>query len=249
MCFAFFLYIYKKKNMKSLFFYALFLLLTINTYSQNESVFSHNSSPIEYANYHRLRDGEGTNKNIKGSPYLNEEFVLGNISPNNKKFLIRYNAYNDLFEVKKSKDSVLNLNKRNLNYTIQLGDLKFKSFMYSPTDNDSKRYGYFAIMTTLNDSVVLLKKFTKKFTKKQEASNSYTSDIPASFSSSASESYFLLIHKDKDKIIKIRLKAKDIYDSFPKKRNKIKTYIKSTKLKLKNESDLIKIINYINTLE
>lgn len=226
-----------------------FFIILTNTYSQTQPGFNTNSSSFEFINYQRLKNKDNLNKNYEGSPYLNEEFILGSISPNKKNFLIRYNAYNDLFEVKKGKDSILNLNKRNLDYIIELDGLTFKSFKYRTSEEESKQFGYFAIMTNLESNFVLLKNYEKKFTEEQKAINSYTSDIPASFSSTTNNYFLLTTTDNKEEIKEISTKAKDLYNLLPKKKDKIKSFIKKDKLKLKNESDLIKVINYINTLE
>ena len=224
---------------------SLIFLVSNSIFSQNNELGVRSASDLILTPNSTLFS-EDDLSDIEGSPYLNENFSFGSISSFKQKFSIRYNIYNDIFEVRQGKDSIINLNKRNTSYVISYEGLDFKSFYYLPEKKDSKTYEYFAILTNKNDSIVLLKKYNKTFTEKRKATTSYGSDKPARFSKSPIETYFIKIN---DSIIEIRLKAKDLYSLFPEKQIVLKNYIKKNKLKFKDEKDLIKAINYINTLE
>ncbi|WP_282069711.1 hypothetical protein [Olleya namhaensis] len=184
-------------------------------------------------------------KDIKGSPYMSTDFQVGTVNAIKENVLIRYNAFNDLFEIKQGTDSILNLNKSNTNYVVKLSNYKFKSFAYS---KDTKQeYSYFAFLTELDSTkTVLLKTMRKKLTKAQKATNSYSQPKPASFSSNTIDNYYIL-NKNQE-IIDFKPKSKILYTLFPNIKTELKNYIKDKNIDLKTEEDLIKTFEYINTL-
>lgn len=224
---------------------ALIVLQQQYIYSQESSIFQNTTQNMDFVNYHKLRGNDINLSDIEGTPYLNEEFQLGSILPLNKKFPVRYNALNDLFEVKQDNDSILTLNQSNTNYIIKLNNQSFKSFKYYTSPSDEK-YGYFAILTE-KDSINLLKKMSKSFVKEQKAANSYSSSKPAHFTKDPKVTYFILLNTS-NTIKEVSANKKSFFAILPDKKDELKKYLSKNRLSLKKEEDLITFIEYINTL-
>ncbi|QXP60400.1 hypothetical protein [Olleya sp. HaHaR_3_96] len=186
-----------------------------------------------------------TLEDIEGSPYLTPAFEVGSVNMIKQKVLIRYNSFNDLFEIKQNTDNVLNLNKSNTNYIITINNYSFKSFLYPQKNSD--QYSYFALLTTLDSTKVgLLKTMRKNLNKVQEASSSYVKAKRANFSPITIDKYYILTTKQD--IIEFKPKSRSLYSLFPELKTEIKSYIKTNDIDLKKEEDLIKTIAHINSL-
>ena len=198
------------------------------------------------AEYVRNNIGIGMDTNIKyeGSPYLNEKFEMGsifikNLDPINAS--LRYNAFSETIEMIDDEMKITALYK-NFNVDVKIGNRLFKLFK-NVVEGKNKIMYY----EPLNDSgeLILLRKDKKIFVESKKAKSAYTKDKPAKFQ--LKRNYF--IHdNNKSKIVELKLKKKNILSLLTNHKDKINDYIKSNKLKLKNEKDVIKLFNYYNLL-
>ncbi len=212
-------------------------LLLLNTINAQQTIGGGSVALLD--NYNTASIGRDYNETpYKGTPYANEEFILATISTTNKSFPVRYNVFEDQMEVKRE-NSVLLLDKKQTDYVIHLVNKTYRSYKI---END---YQFFAIAST-NKHLDLLKKETKKFNEAKKAINSYSEDQPARFEE-IKESYYIYTLSN-GITQKLPQKEKDFLALFPKNKDKIKTYLKKNKLKLKKEEDLIKLLKYIDTL-
>jgi len=85
----------------------------------------------------------------------------------------------------------------------------------------------------------------KKLTKAKEPKSSYETYFPPSF---VDESTYFVISSKKPIANIIKLKKKDILNLLADKKNEVESYVSNEKLDYKNEGDVIKIINYYNSL-
>ena len=192
-----------------------------------------------------LRNTSKNNEgNYIGSPYLEKEFSQGILydSIQNKSYsvLLRYNIYNDLFEVKKSENSIFNLAKRS-NFTFNINERKFVLLDYFEEYNNA---GYFEVLLD-GQNMSLYKKYKRILQPPVKAQSSYEKDKPAKFINSES-----LFYKsgNSNKLNKLPKKKKELYTIFKKKIKEVENYISKNKLNIKKESDLIKIIEFYNAL-
>lgn len=186
----------------------------------------------------------------KGSPYLNEEFVHGEVIVNEKVEEVgkmRYNAYRNEVEIldNLSKDSYYSLLKRAY-IKVEIEGKLYRIYTY--VDNDkSIKTSYF---TDLNEGALkLLFKPEALLKQARSPSTSYEKYSPPTYVWNSS--YYILDNRNKDKenhAVKIRLTKNNILDFTGSRKNEMKLYIKENKLNLRKEQDVITFLNYYNSL-
>ncbi|MDY8136682.1 hypothetical protein [Aquimarina sp. 2201CG5-10] len=185
-------------------------------------------------------------KDLKGTPYLYDTFLPGKISDDltGKKVdvYLRYNVYNDIFEVKYdlSSDEIFGFLK-NTGYHAEINSDKFfyKAF---PDDKNATKEGYLQeLMKT--DNFILYKRHYQKLHMPKPAKTSLETDVPGRISDH--QHYYL---RSGEKFLLLPMNKKKIANAFPKHQNELKSFIKKEKLKFKQEKDLITLIKYFNTL-
>ncbi|WP_156168344.1 hypothetical protein [Kordia zhangzhouensis] len=183
--------------------------------------------------------------NINGTPYYDDSFNSAKIMPIDKVYMIRYNAALDDMEVIQSTDTLI-MNKNNRSYVIKQnkGNITYKILEYDESDGD--RLGYYVQLTD-DSKITLYRKDRKKFVEEKKASyNGNLGGVSAKFKSERSE-FFIEIDGSGSAILVPRRK-KDVIKLFPGKEKEVEKFIKEKKIKTTKEEDLIKLINYINTL-
>ncbi|UII78495.1 hypothetical protein [Flagellimonas sp. CMM7] len=187
-------------------------------------------------------------KDIEGSIYLEDEFVLGTIFFNGNeesKMYMRYNAFNDEFEIRKSKlkkDGVLALLK-NSNISCSFGGDKFKytSFL---DDNSVKSYGYLKMIYS-TDNYKLFEQNRKLFKEGKRAKTSHAVSFPHRFVDEIN--YYISI--DDNDPVRISRSKKELVDLFrAEHQNKIKQFLKEKNVDLKSRSGLVNLVAFSGTL-
>ncbi|GAA4273977.1 hypothetical protein GCM10022258_32710 [Aquimarina gracilis] len=184
---------------------------------------------------------------IDGSPYLSEKFspgkILDELTGKSEAVFLRYNIYNDEFEVKYdvSSENIVGL-KKGSTLVAQLGDDKFYYKAFVNHKNEQK-LGYLKEVYN-SKNVVILKDYYQKLRLPKPAKTSLEKDIPAKLSNH--QSYYL--KTDKGTLIKIEMNRKKIANSFPNHQNEIKSFIKEKKLRFNDEKDLLQLANFYGTL-
>ena len=186
----------------------------------------------------------------KGTPYLNEEFVHGEVIVNDKVEEIgkmRYNAYRNEVEILDniSKDSFYSLLKRAY-IKVEIGGKMYSIYTYVDTD-ESIKTSYF---TNLNEgNLKLLFKPEALLKQARSPSTSYEKYYPPTYVWNSS--YYLLDETNADKenhAVKVRLTKNQILDFTGSRKEEMKTYIKENDLNLRHEEDVVTFLNYYNTL-
>tara|TARA_R110000850_G_scaffold199977_1_gene326117 strand:+ start:9552 stop:10241 length:690 start_codon:yes stop_codon:yes gene_type:complete len=181
--------------------------------------------------------------NTNGSPFENEEFVLGSIlSENNiliSNIYLRYNAYQDEFQIKQNPnagDDKIQAIKKSTEFYVKMGD---EIFTYKlPQDGMG---GYYNILVEGN-KVDLLKKISKKFVEGQKSVTMMTGNHPNRLIDESS----YVVAKD-DKIIEVTGSKNKILEAIAgDQKNELKKYTKSENLNVKKEDEMIKAVNYYN---
>lgn len=186
------------------------------------------------------------NTNIKGSPYITNEFNLAKISISSyDTFSVKYNAFLDEFEVLGKDDVIYAINKnesKDITITIIGEQKKYQIYDYY-NDKNELTIGYFIYLNQLNSKIKLLKKERIIFISEKPSSNGYDRAQKAEYKRSKDKYYMkikdqiaVLLPNNKKKLIKL----------FPGQENEISNFIKTEKIKLSKESDLIKLIKYLN---
>lgn len=185
---------------------------------------------------------------FQGSPYVAEVFLPSTLffkDENLGTIFYRHNALNDEIEIKKSNledESERGLARdKDISILVNGKKMSFKTFVTS-----KKR--------TLNGYLITLKEGKKydlykrthvKYTEAQAAANSFTKAIPARFAQ-FTEYYF---QKDginrMDEVPARNGKLLKLLDTDSK--SKLKAFIKDNDLNIKNEADLIKAFEFLNS--
>jgi hypothetical protein len=237
---------------KSILILILSVLFTLNLYAQLSTSLQQYRIEIlvDYAN----RNGGNTGDIIDylddeytGSPYGNPIFLLGNIYENNKlvmsNYALRYNAMTDEIEVKETlyiEDSESKaLSKSPDLYVKIMGDM----MVFVPANEVIENPGYFQVKH-IGTKYNLYKKIAKKYYPAKKARNSFENDVPAKFDD---KSVYYLVTQD-GKFEEFGSSKSKKLKLFGNKQAEIKKYVSNGKLDFNDENDLIKIVNYYDTI-
>ena len=184
-------------------------------------------------------------KNMDGSPYANENFILGNIFENDKlvkeNILLRYNIFSDEIEIKNQ------TNSEDYTALVQNPDLIIKIlnnvYLYVPLNGSVEKGNYFSVLST-DEKFDLYKKTVITFKPSQKGRTSYEVDKPAKFISTntfylvSKENVFYELPKSKSKFYKV----------FKAKEKEMKGFAKKAKIRIKNEEDIKRLIQYYHSI-
>lgn len=185
-------------------------------------------------------------QDFKGSPFANETFVPGALLSNNEVLIsnifLRYNAYQDEFQVKKSmiatENNIEAIRKTQAIYIKIANDI----YTYKIPDATQGVGGYYQILLEGN-TFDLFKKNSKKFIEGADSVNKMTGNHAARI---VDESFYYLVNS-KGKFLELpSSKSKKIDAIGGANKSELKKFIKSNRLNIKKEEDLIKIISHIN---
>lgn len=174
---------------------------------------------------------------IKGNAFYKNGFNNAKIGETTTILPIRYNMFKDSFEILNNND-VYAVPKDNIFSTFTFVSSNEKFVLGK---DDEGFAGYFLVLSEGKHK--LLKKMLVKFYPEVPAQNSMVPGTPAKFEKQK-PIYFI---KTDDKIVKLTKKPEDLINAFPEeKKNEVKDFIKNNKIKLTEELDLIKLINFLN---
>lgn len=236
--------------MKFSLFSILFFFITNTSFSQaNRNEYNLGQRQINIEQQRSVFGlSEGEYKNLKGSPYANETFLLGKIYNGNEllfdNLYLRYNAFSDEIEIKNSeKNNIVEYGALNKN-SEELIKIYNQTYVFVPFENSNAKGNYFQILS--EEKVFDLYKKTKaSFHPPSYAKTSYDKDKPAEFKQT--NIYFLVDKKgsffelpsNKNKLLKV----------LSKENKKVKEFTKINNLNLKVDKDLIRLISYYNSLQ
>lgn len=225
--------------MKTKFIIA-FLLLLVHTANSQQLMSVLDPSGTSTLDRNRL---ENKKKNIAGTPFEDEKYMPARISGVNEVAMIRYNAYADQIEVE-VEGATYNLPKKDeYNEIVFVGSNKTISLKSYSDSKGVNTYGYLYEIASGKKSKVYLKKIVI-LTPEKEPISSYDSYVPAKYNSGNDEYYFELNGQ-----IKFMPKGKkDLIALFPNKKSEIQSFLKQNKISFKEESDIIKLSEFLGSL-
>ncbi|MEO9871131.1 hypothetical protein [Ekhidna sp.] len=186
--------------------------------------------------------GDGGRENIIGSPYLLDEWMMGEIKtksgavyPNIK---IKYAAYSDqLFFLSENGDE------------RTIAREKVQHFQFNDNDGNAylfKHIPYHGFLLNLaSGDVSLFKKIVKEIKEAPE---------PNGYNSSVGQAEFILretyyISPSKDGIVQSVSNKKEFVSLFPDLESKISKYIKQNKVRFKKDEKIIGLVNYTASIK
>lgn len=176
---------------------------------------------------------------IQGRPYYFANFMPAKVGDTGNTIPIRYNAFLDTVEVLDNSTGDV--------YEIAKGE-SYPKFIFQPgneklvlANTADENSGYF--FELVGGKNRLLKKIIIKFKPEIAAPNSLLTGTPAKFETQKPIYYI----KTENNIIKLTKKSEELINGLPEdKKDSVKDFIKSNKIKMTEEFDLIKLVNFIN---
>jgi len=182
-------------------------------------------------------------EDIKGSPYNENQFVLGDIYINNGKYTkipLRYNIYDDKMEFQQNEvtyalEPDLRMRKISVGENVYVVD-KFE-FKWK------EKVGYLLLLDS--GKVSLMARLDVNFYERQEPRAMESAPTPAKFTRLSNTYYFKVSNQPVKKVESI----KEMIASFPDKQVELNSFAKKEKISIKNEDELIKLVRYYNSLK
>lgn len=182
--------------------------------------------------------------NVKGSPYLYENYKMAQFYIGDKSYgniMMRLNTYSNEIELLpqdgKEMEALMKVDDSRIvfeNKTLQL-------FTFKDEEGIEKK-AYFLVLNDQKNVQLLLRKKCV-FSPNEKAPTMNQANRAAKFTQ---YDYYYIV-KDGEPF-QVETKKKAVVKLFPQKESEIKKYIKSEKLKLKKEEDFAKLIDYVATL-
>ena len=202
---------------------------------------------IEFYRSNKFIDGSLKNqlseKDIKGSPYLNDEFETGTIfTVQRQKFEdipLRYNIYNDELEFKTPAEEVQAMATPEIVEKAIFGATQLVYLAY-PESNKIKK-GFFIVL--LEGKASLYAKPGISFKEPTEPA-AYKEAEPATYLKKTDE-YFIRIGNEQAVLINNK---KDLIAAFPDNKDKIESFINKNKTKTNKPESLKEVVRFYNSL-
>ena len=202
---------------------------------------------VEFVYSNKLQRGDWkpvyTEKDVAGSPYLNDEFVKGSVYTTSKiryeGVPLRYNIYSDQIEFKGEKGEVLAIAAPE---TIEKIEFNGDTWVYAPYS--LAKYvseGYFIVLE--EDDVSLYKKPQIQFEPPTEAMP-FKDAQPARFENRPDHFYIRVGNKEAKKVAD----RKDFAEILPAHQKDVEKFVKKEKVKPHKPDRIIELVKFYNSL-
>lgn len=183
---------------------------------------------------------------IKGSPFSSDSWVKGIVTLSNKKVYsnldVKYSEYEDKLFLKGKNNELMDFNDKVEDFTLK----------FTKSDNQELvhyRNGYSNIAGTSTEAFFQILvdgkvQLLKKTSKKVQVQNEYGS-ITSNKSFTATTKFYIVTA---EKATLIKKDKKSILSALVDKQSELETYAKTNNLDFKNDEDLVKLINFYNTI-
>jgi hypothetical protein len=210
------------------------------------------SSPSNFARINSygavFNDGNGEiSPDTKGTPYFDDNYQLGSIIKDSLVFAeniaLRYNVYNDVFIGKLNLTTIEDESKtviKSQEFKIKMGDHLFVAL---PNDENPNTLQYYQILV-MGSKGTLYKKNIKDYRPRVMATTSLTRNVPPSFNDK--EQYFFADFNGHFQ--EVPSSKKKVVELMNDKKKEIKECIDKNNLNVKQESDLIRLFRFYNSL-
>ncbi|SHF31608.1 hypothetical protein SAMN05444274_104400 [Mariniphaga anaerophila] len=202
---------------------------------------------VELLDFNRRHSG--TNKaslaerDIKGSPFMNDEFIEGSIYTTSKTQFagvpLRYNIYNDQIEFKVGENPAQALATPEIVEKIEFGDYLLE---YAPFLSAKKiARGFFVVLEKGTVTLYARPRVAFEQAKKPEA---YQDAVPARFLKRPDD-YYIRVGKESAVLI---ANKKGLEDIFPEHKKEVSNFIKKHKVKVNKPETLKELVQFYNSL-
>ncbi len=178
---------------------------------------------------------------IKGSPYLDEKFVDGEIHYASKvhKVPVRYNAFQDVIEFKQAGQNLV-LDASESIKKIHFGSTTMIPLKYS--DDGKSKFGYFEVLDSGKVTLFSKKKIT--FTKAKKGGALDGSDQPAEYKRALDSFYY----KTSDGALQEVGSIKSMIASLSDKQEELTLFARKEKISPRKEKEIVQFVKYYNSL-
>jgi hypothetical protein len=184
-----------------------------------------------------------TEADIKGSPFLHEEFTEGSVYTTSKTQFVsvplRYNIYNDQIEFRNNDGQAFEIAVPEVIEKVEFGEYHMEYLPYL-LSKKLKR-GYFNVLEKGHASL-----YSKPKVLFEEAKNpaAYQDAQPAKFTRRPDE-YYIKVGMDAAKPV---YKSKDLEEVFPDHQKEVISFLKKNKLRHNNPDHIKKLVQFYNSL-
>lgn len=218
-----------------------------------ETLFTHSGQSMHNLLYSNVDVNSSSqnisNQNIKGSPYLVDNFEKSTIYVNDEilgNLYARYNAFNQEIEIKKTnlaeEQFKALLKDESVRLVFNDKEIGFMTFV----DEKGKVTQDYLVSMLIGPNYNLYQRHKVNFIEGKKAENSMVSDIPSRFTNST-EYYVKDLNSNVVSFVPSKKsKILNLFESNEK--IQVATLIKSKRLNLKKEAALIKVIKFANTI-
>lgn len=219
------------KNLKKILTLS-FLLSVCFAYTQSENIFASNSNSF-------LSIKKKYDNNIKGSLFVNKNFLPATINSMPQQYPTRYNAHTDNFEVEHNGSTKFIVPSKTSNYKVKFvyPSKLYQTFPYYT--NSSDKVGFFVVKSSGNNYDFVVKEQII-YVEAEKPKTPYEKYKPARLKR-VKDVYYLRVNKS-EKLRKIKLKKKDVIKFFGKDSKKAASLIKKNRLNVKREKDMIELL-------
>jgi len=226
----------------------LFFFLGLINYSYGQITLPYETQQtIDFYQTNKFITGSGNKtldeSNIKGSPYLDDEFNYGSIYTVQKMHFadipLRYNIYNDDLEFKTPEGEVQALATPDIVEKAVFGSIQLVYCPYIVSNKNKK--GFFVV---LEEGKVSLYAKPGVIFREGTAPGAYKEPEPPKFVKK-SDDYYLRVGSGQAQIIGNK---KELIALFPDNQDKIKSFISKNKTKTNKPESLKELFKYYNSL-
>ena len=186
---------------------------------------------------------ELTTEDIEGSPYLNDEFIEGNVYTTSKTMFpdipLRFNIYNHEIEFKSPEGKISAIDTPEIVDKIEFGEYLFVYIPY----RDAKKIKRSFMLLLRDGNAKLLARPRVDF-RDAVPPGAYKEAKPAKFINQ-STNYYIRIGSDAAQLIENK---KDLVAAFPNHQEEITSFIKKNKTNHRKEDKLKALVDFYNTL-
>ena len=226
--------------MKAKYYCYVLMALTLNAVAQNANSVSNQGSRENFL-YTYVSDASNTD--ATGSPYINEAYMPAKVTGfDGLAPPIRYNAEKDEMEFLKDgkKYYIIKQDSVEINFYSK----KYKYLNYQ--DKKEEKYGYLVVLVyDVKQTYSLYKKEKITLVPRVEAKSGYDEARPANYRKEEDKFYIAFSNK----IIAMPNKKKELLALVPNQVEAIESYLKANKVSFDNESHLIELVKFMNTLK
>lgn len=179
---------------------------------------------------------------VEGSQYIVNQYLPAKISCYDGLVPpVRYNAFKD--EMEFTQDGKMYYISKTDSCEVAISGKNYRYVNYTQANKLTK--GYLVVLTNGDKTKYALYKQEKvTFVPGSAASSSYHESKPARYDVEKTKYFF----GKQDGINEMPTKKKDILALFPEQKGKIEAYFKENNVSFSTEADLIKLVNFLNTL-